>query len=277
MEDTLSSYNWEEIQKKHIDGYNLNQIYQEYNITRRLLNKAIKEGLFKKYNIKYICSDKTKDKLRKKRIIYLKNNPDKHPWRKKNKQISVPCEKIKDKLLSNNISYIEEYQPLNNRFFSIDIAFPDKKIGLEINGNQHYNSDGSLKEYYQNRHDLIESNGWKIYELHYSLAYNDEYIDIIINHLKYNYNLENIDYSPYIKEKVKKRTRKEYFDIKNDKFDSEQKEYIDKVLKSDIDFSKYGWVSKISKIINKKPQKVNKWMKRYMNDFYINNCFKKNK
>ncbi len=57
---------------------------------------------------------------------------------------------ILKKILDNiNVKYVPEYNPLINRFFSIDIAFPDKKIGIEINGNQHYNIHGSLKEYYQ--------------------------------------------------------------------------------------------------------------------------------
>jgi len=49
-----------------------------------------------------------------------------------------------------------------------------------------------------------------------------------------------------------------------------------KVLESDIDFSKFGWVTKVSKVLNISPQKVNKWMKRYLPDFYENKCFKRN-
>jgi very-short-patch-repair endonuclease len=49
-------------------------------------------------------------------------------------------------------------------------------VALEINGQQHYNSDGTLKDYYQNRHDLIESKGWQIIEIHYSQCFSDENI-----------------------------------------------------------------------------------------------------
>ena len=44
------------------------------------------------------------------------------------------------------------------------------------------------------------------------------------------------------------------------------------VLNSNIDFSKYGWVSKVSNVINKTPQNVVKWMKRNMFDFWSKNC-----
>lgn len=50
---------------------------------------------------------------------------------------------------------------------------------------------------------------------------------------------------------------------------------IELILSSNIDFSKFGWVSKVSKILNISPQKVNGWFKRYMSEFYNNNCFKR--
>ena len=49
-----------------------------------------------------------------------------------------------------------------------------------------------------------------------------------------------------------------------------------KLISSDIDFTKFGWVGKAAIIINIAPQKVNGWMKRNMLDFYETNCFKRN-
>ena len=59
--------------------------------------------------------------------------------------------------------------------------------------------------------------------------------------------------------------------------DEKNSEKIRNVLNSDIKFDEFGWVVKISKIINISPQKVNKWMKRNLSDFYEENCFKRNK
>ena len=98
-------------------------------------------------------SEQTKKKISESRKKYLRDNKDKHPWKRKNKFISTPCENVKKYLDDNNINYISEWSPLEDRFYSIDIAFPDKKIGIEINGNQHYNKDGTLKDYYQKRYD----------------------------------------------------------------------------------------------------------------------------
>ena len=140
-------------------------------------------------------SIQTKKKLSEKRIKFLKEHPEKHPWRSKDKFKSVPCEKIKSWLSSHNIQFIGEFEPMTDkdRFFSIDIAFPDKLIGIEINGNQHYNRDGTLKPYYQNRHSLLESIGWTIYELHYSVCFHlDKFEkllpDILNGKIKQNFN-----------------------------------------------------------------------------------------
>lgn len=122
-------------------------------------------------------SIETKNKIKKGRKKFLTENPEKHPWRKNTKFISVPCEYLKNILRKNNIVFKEEFQPLlPERFFSIDIIIPDLKIGIEVNGNQHYNKNKTLKLYYQNRHDLIEKSGWKIIELHYSEVYKDDII-----------------------------------------------------------------------------------------------------
>lgn len=47
-----------------------------------------------------------------------------------------------------------------------------------------------------------------------------------------------------------------------------------KVRNSNIDFSKFGWVGKVAQILNKKPQKINMWMKKYVPDIY-ENAFKR--
>jgi len=124
-------------------------------------------------------SDASKNKISKKRKQFLKNNPDKHPWKNNKKFISAPCEHLKSLLKSNGIEFKPEKTPLKNRAFSLDIAFPKLKLAIEVNGNQHYNKDGTLKEYYQTRHDLIEACGWKILELYYKNCYSSDILDVV--------------------------------------------------------------------------------------------------
>lgn len=125
-------------------------------------------------------SDDSKLLISKKRKEWLKNNIDKHPWKRNNKFKSVPCEKLKSIFIENGILFEEELQPLNDRYFSIDIALIDKGIGIEINGNQHYNDDGKLKKYYKERKELIEEKGWKLYDIHYSKVYDDKFVSDLI-------------------------------------------------------------------------------------------------
>lgn len=76
------------------------------------------------------------------------------------------------------------------------------------------------------------------------------------------------------KEKVKtqKELQRERGILLKQKQERIRNERINLILQSGIDFSKYGWVSKVSLIINLPPQKVNVFMKKYMPDFY-KNCF----
>jgi very-short-patch-repair endonuclease len=208
--------------------------------------------------------------LSEKRKKYLKENPDKHPWKAKNKQRSVPCEILKKTLKENGINFIEEYQPLYpDRFFSIDIAFPDKKIGIEINGNQHYTNEGVLTSYYKERHRLIEKSGWKLYEFHYSSVYNGMIENSIEKILEKAEVVQEFDYKFWISNKEKRileeRKRKE-------KKEKKKQEDINRILykleSSDINFSKLGWVEHASKIVGITPQKVGKWMERNLPEFY---------
>ena len=122
-------------------------------------------------------SEETKKKMSQSRKTYLKNNPDKHPWKNLSKFKSEPCEKLKQILKEQNLKFTEEFTDKSwEHNYSIDIAFPNKKIGIEVNGNQHYNGDGSLKEYYKNREEYLNSVGWTLYQIHYSSVYKNEAI-----------------------------------------------------------------------------------------------------
>lgn len=180
------------IKNEYVYEFKSTKILQtKYNISFTLLKKilgnkirnsseAIK--LYKEKNpdkIKH--SDDTKKKLSEIRKKYLKQNPDKHPWKNNEKFISKPCEKFKEILNAGGIKYLSEYTPLENYNYSIDIAFPNIKLGIEINGNQHYNNDKTLKDYYQNRHDILVKNGWDILEIHYSCVYIKNKMDELLS------------------------------------------------------------------------------------------------
>ena len=171
------------------------------------LKHAWKRGLYeesielRKWQPGHKHTEATKAKLSASRKSWLTSNPDKHPWKNDSKFYSEPCQKLKDALTRSGLEFFAEFNPLQDRFYAVDIAFPAIKVGIEVNGEQHYNRDGSLKTYYQVRHDLIEASGWKLYEIHYSLCYNEEKIKSIIESLIETHDLRNIDLKFVIQER----------------------------------------------------------------------------
>lgn len=215
-------------------------------------------------------SKETKLKISECRKKYLKENPDKHPWKNKNKQISGPCEYLKDILKSKNIEFIEEHSPLIERHFSIDIAFPDNKVGIEVNGNQHYNSDKTLAPYYQIRNDLISAEGWTLYEIHYSKVFDMSFVEELLEKIKLK---ESISYDFYIKKDKSKFIGPPKANWHQLKHIDDQK-ILEKLKLSNINFMKLGWVEQASKIIGVTPQKTGCWIKRMDPEFY-ETCYKR--
>lgn len=226
------------------------------------------------------CSDlcrksKTSNEIKKiseSRKKYLKENPDKHPWKNKSKFKSIPCEHLKTIFVNKGIKFIEEYTPLTDHSYSIDIAFPDIKVGIEVNGNQHYNRDKTLADYYQERHDKIESEGWILYEIHYSKVYDSLFIEELLSKINLR---EQISYDFYIK-----KDKSEFIGPPKPGFYDKKllKDLIilEKLKTSNINFSKLGWVEHASKIIGITPQKVGSWIERIDKDFY-STCYQRNK
>lgn len=212
---------------------------------------------------------KTKEKLSVIRKKFLSENPDAHVWKRSTKFISVPCENVKLYLRNNNISFIEEYTPLSNKAYAIDIAFPNIKVGIEINGNQHYDNYGKLKPYYQRRHDEIVDAGWNIIEVHYKYCFCEENIKRILD---FDVPFGSNEQIETIKRSIPKRNGV-VSEIVNkiDKWEDVK----DTIFDVGINFHRYGWVGELAKYLGIKPQKVNAWMLKYHKQFYDTLCFKR--
>ena len=164
---------------------------------RESLRQVWKNGAYNNVDFtggkKFKHSDATKQLLSKKQSDWIRNNADKYAWKHQNSNKSHPCEVFKNALRQSNIDFQEEFKPLDDRHFLIDIAFPALKVGIEINGTQHYDRQGQLADYYQQRHDLIEAAGWKLYEIYYSHVYNSKKLQQIIDEIVQQHNLDAVD------------------------------------------------------------------------------------
>jgi very-short-patch-repair endonuclease len=182
-------------------------------------------------------------------------------------------------------NYISEYRVGQ---YSIDFAWLNKKLAIEIDGKQHEYSENKNRDFQKDK--LLKENGWKILRIKWIDLFNNtsdwiniandfinnsinfiNYYDLIFESYQNEIDCEMLMKLLNIQFKIDKLGRKHLIDI------NELNTYKKLICESDIDFSKFGWVNKVSKILNISPQKVNKWMKRNMLDFYNEKCFKRNK
>ncbi len=160
-----------------------------------------------------------------------------------------------------------------------NIKFERNKEGFEYefeNIKHKYYPDFILedKTYVEIKGIIDEKNKAKILNFKYTLKIIDKinikpYLKFVIDKYGKNFILlyENCKYKDEIKiDKIK---------FNKNLYNQIEKEKIELILKSDINFNKIGWVNEVSKIIDKSPQKVNIWMKRFMNNFYNEKCFKR--
>ena len=126
-------------------------------------------------------SEETKKLLSEKRKAYLAANKDKHNWSRYSNKETVPERKFREFIERTDIKLKQYYiPPESDRFYEMDFAHPESKIAFEINGNQHYNSDGTLKDYYKERQQYFINLGWKITEIHYSLCFKEDVLSSLV-------------------------------------------------------------------------------------------------
>lgn len=228
---------------------------EDIRVWTEKLKEGYKSGKIRPSMLGKHHTDETKRKISDARKKWLRDNPERHPWKSNNKFISEPCENLKHILRSKGINFIEEYEPFDDYNYSIDIAFPDEKIGIEVNGEQHYDRSGNLEEYYQKRHNLFEERGWKLFEIHYSKCYNikiDDFSDILSLPI---YDKCYVEKYMSRKERVESK-KNQIIATAEKKRNDREKEYLRRkdiirrmLYESGIDFTHSGWNKKCRKYL----------------------------
>lgn len=110
-------------------------------------------------------SDETRKKISESRKKYLRENPSKVPYLLNHcsKGPSYP-ERYFKKVFKKYKGIIPEF-----RFhtYSLDFAFPSKRIDIEIDGDQHYNDERIIK-HDMKRNGFLKENGWKVIRIRWS-------------------------------------------------------------------------------------------------------------
>ena len=172
---------------------------------------------------------------------------------------------------------IKEKMPYGKYF--LDFAFLELKLDVEIDGQQHFRTQKSI-EHDKQRDDFLIKNGWKVYRIawleikqNFNKVVEDFLRFLETNQLYRVYNLEELN--AYMNRKQPKYGKYNYIKMLKEKSYQENLPIVNMIIESNIDFSKYGWVNEVAKLTGLKTQKVNKWMKKHMIDFYNDKCFKR--
>ena len=213
-DEYFEKYNWLEIQEFYDNGGTWKEVIERFNISNNGLAQSVKKGLLqtrsksdamKLYckNNKRTLSDETKEKLSKIRKEYLRKNPDKVPYLLNHSSNYSYPEKYFERIFENE--NIETLKKFRIHTYELDFAIPDKKIDIEIDGEQHY-SDDKIVESDLRRNKYLEDRGWDVIRIRWS-SYQKLEIEekkLFINDIK-NYINKLIDIKPTIKyEKPKK-------------------------------------------------------------------------
>ena len=122
------------------------------------MSDATKNKL-KKYQTGKKMSDEVKKKISDSRIKYLKENPDKVPYKlNHSSKMSYPEKIFYNALVSSKLSGWEyNYQ---NSIYSYDFAFVKEKIDIEIDGGTHLTD--KVKQIDKRRDEFSRQQGWNV-------------------------------------------------------------------------------------------------------------------
>ncbi len=230
-------------------------------------------------------SDETKIKISNSLKISHKNG--KHPgWSFINNDInrrSYPEKWFIKNVLKKYEFYskyiIKEKLPYSKYF--LDFALLDMKIDIEIDGQQHFRTDDAIIHDIE-RDRFMLSNDWRIYRIAWlEIVKNPNetilnFLNWLDNEEKYRKYDVTILLNDLKKKDLKYGNRTKYNEFITKIYLEKNTPKIKIVEKSNIDFTKFGWVKDVSILLGIKSQKVNKWMLKYMPDFYDKKCFKRN-
>lgn len=205
-----------------------------------------------------------------------------HPgWAAANRKHKSYPEKLFWKTLKEyeffDIYTIVDQFPFHGYFF--DYAILELKCDIEVDGVQHFRTKDSI-EYDNCRDKFTLDNGWIVYRISAKELKEDPHREILglMAFIESNGKYRKYDPQKVLESMQKYQpiygSRQDYAEAIKKEYDKKNESIIQKLKGSDIDFSKYGWVSKAAKIIGITPQKVSKWMKRYMPEVYAS-CYKR--
>jgi len=208
----------DDVLKMYENGISIKKISDALKISRMRVMKFLKgktrnisdstKLAHKLYPEKFKHTEETKKLLSKKRLEWMKNNPEKTAWRLSN--MSYPEKLMFNKFLE--LEYDKKYLIVREKSvfpYFIDFAFENEKIALEIDGSQHL-----LPERLKNdilKDELLIKNNWTVIRVSdYEVKNNiDNIIKILEDKLFDNDKIEKIQVGIVTEISEKKYIKKE--------------------------------------------------------------------
>jgi very-short-patch-repair endonuclease len=170
-------YDWKQLQEDYDNGLTQRDLIGKYGVSVSALDKAGKRGdiIFRSRaealhlaSVKKprILSEETKQKISNSRKEYLQKHPDKVPYRLNHysKGPSYPELYFRELFQKEQIE-LETEVPYT--IYQLDFANKEKKIDIEIDGDQHY-LDKRIIESDKRRNEILEKDGWIVFRIKWS-------------------------------------------------------------------------------------------------------------
>jgi len=172
----IEERNWKEIQEFYDAGNSTRNIIDKFELNYGTISKASKLGYIKirnkseagiigKKKYPLVHTEEWKKNMSEIRKKYLKENPDKVPYRLNHSSKESYPEKYFAELFQKENIIVDRYIPIS--YYELDFCITDKKINIEIDGEQHY-LDKKIKVSDNNRNTYLENNGWKTIRIRWS-------------------------------------------------------------------------------------------------------------
>ena len=255
----------------------------------------VKKETFTKH-IKYYCNenpnrvndghygrhltDEQKQKISESRKKYLNEHPEKVPFKlNHSSKESYPEKYFREWLQKENIFSEKEY-PVER--YSLDFAWPEKGIYLEVDGGQHALS--WMKDHDKERTDFLTEKGWvciaRVFWPHFC-SFNDDEKIMFLKNLKNTILTSKVFHDFRSEKELLQKEQSEHREelIKQGKVNSLGRpcDYMNstedweirknKILSCGIDLSKIGWKSKVQKATGLTRKQVDLTIDRFYEDF----------
>lgn len=170
---TNFKYDWELLQKEYNSGLSYSDLIKKFGVSEATLTRASKKGTFKSRSNKegnelackqgkrkFSWSEEGKQRISKSRKKFLEENPDKVPYllNHSSKGPSYPEQYFIEVFKNRNIDIVYHHRVGT---YQLDFALVNIKIGIEIDGEQHY-VDKKIVIHDKKRYNFLSNEGWKI-------------------------------------------------------------------------------------------------------------------